>query len=292
MQVGMEASAQKEDWKGAAQDAGNLSELYLTSGEVSQAVASARQSVDFADRSGDGFMREVDRCILADALHQAGRFAEAEKLFHEAEILRQKREPWYPYLYSLEGFRFCDLLLSQGQYQEVQKRDWQMIDWEDEGWMSLLDRAKDRLILGRVFLLQVLVETTDLSLRASAFNQARDYLQQAVAGLREAGYQYYLPLGLLARAACYRAQNEFAPAWADLEEAREIAERGEMKLFLADYHLEACRLCLAEGKAHGAEGKKEKAQKHLAVAKEMIEKMGYGRRKAEVEALQREIEKL
>jgi len=87
-------------------------------------------------------------------------------------------------------------------------------------------------------------------------------------------------------------QNEFAPAWADLEEAREIAERGEMKLHLADYHLEACRLVLAEGGGLGAEGKREKAKEHFAIAKEMIEKMGYGRRKAEVEALQREIEKL
>jgi tetratricopeptide (TPR) repeat protein len=108
---------------------------------------------------------------------------------------------------------------------------------------------------------------------------------QAVAGLREAGTQDHLPRGLLARAAYYRAQNEFTKARADLEEAQEIAERGEMKLFLADYHLEACKLQMASGKS-------QQAKEHLAIAKEMIEKMGYGRRKPEVEELEREIAKL
>ena len=291
LQAGMEASAQKEDWIGAAQDAGNLSELYLTLGEVSQAVASVRQSVDFADRSGDGFQREVARTQSGDALHQFGELTEADKFFREAEAMQQQRQPEYSYLYSVQGFRFCDLLLSQGQYQEVQKRARQTLEWSTNE-KFLLDIALDKLSLGRAFLLQALAKTTDSSLRASVFNQARDYLQQAVAGLREAGVQEYLSRSLFARAACYRAQNEFAPAWADLEEAREIAERGEMKLFLADYHLEAGRVALAEGEGLGAEGKREEARGHLEIAAKMIEEMGYGRRKPEVEELQRQLEAL
>ena len=42
------------------------------------------------------------------------------------------------------------------------------------------------------------------------------------------------------------------------------SERGEMKLFLADYYLEAARLSLAEGK-------KDQAREYLATAREMIE---------------------
>ncbi|MCI0552831.1 MAG: hypothetical protein L0287_17920, partial [Anaerolineae bacterium] len=162
---------------------------------------------------------------------------------------------------------------------------------------SLLDIALENLSAGRAFLMQALAEGSAPSPRASAFNQARDYLQQAVAGLREAGQQDDLPRGLFARAACYRAQNEFAPAWADLEEAREIAERGEMKLHLADYHLEACRLCLAENSV-GASGplapttKMDGARQHLETAASMIENMGYGRRKPEVEQLRKELESL
>ena len=267
MQASLQFDITHERWKFAAQAAGNLSELYLTLGEVGQAVVSARLSVDFADRSGDGFQREAMRTTLADALHQSGKLMEAQKFFREAEAMQQRRQPGYSYLYSLRGFQFCDLLLSQGQYQEVQKRTRQTLEWAKQAQgVSLLDVATIYLSIGRAFLLQALAETTvrtldSTKLAASGasgqyFDQARNYLQQAVTGLREAGRQDDLPLGLFARAACYRSQNEFALAWADLEEAREIAERGEMKLHLADYHLEACRL---EIKQQKAKGKRQKA---------------------------------
>ncbi len=342
MQAGMELLVSQEDWKRAAANAGNLSELYITLGEVSQAVASARQSVDFADRSGDGFQKEVARTQSGDALHQSGELTEAHKFFREAEAMQQQRQPEYAYLYSLRGFQFCDLLLSQGQYQEVQKRARQTIEIANRNhW--LLDIALDKLSLGRAFLLQALtpplippqggtrsnspleggtrsnspleggqggVAPIASTATAFLFTQARDYLQQAVAGLREAGRQDILPLCLFARAACYRAQNEFALASADLEEAREIAERGEMKLYLADYHLEACRMCLAQHAANapGVETFRRNvstvaistpvgsttdhlsdARQHLATAKEMIAQMGYGRRTPEVEELQEQL---
>lgn len=60
-----------------------------------------------------------------------------------------------------------------------------------------------------------------------------------------------------------------------LNEALEIAELGSMKLYLADYHLEAGRLHLAEKKI-------PEAKKHFNIAKEMIDKMGYHRRDQEV----------
>ncbi len=320
MQAGMELQAKQKDWENAASAAGNLSELYLTLGEVGQAVASARQSVDFADRSGDGFEKESDRTTLADALHQSGELTEAQKFFREAEAMQQQRRPEYAYLYSGSGFRFCDLLLSQGQYQEVQKRFEKFVEWRLPS-DSLLDRALENLSAGRAFLLQAITpplippqgETRNNSPleggtrsnspleggeggvapfasteTAFLFTQARDYLQQAVAGLREAGTQHNLPWGLFARAACSRAQNEFALASADLEEAREIAERGEMKLHLADYHLEACRLCLAQSE-QGAKGKRQEAKAHLATAGDMIKEMGYGRRKPEVEELEKQL---
>ncbi|MCG3155790.1 MAG: hypothetical protein DKINENOH_02398 [bacterium] len=294
MQAAIDNFVGQKNWKEAAINAGNLSELYLTLGEVSQAVASARQSVDFADRSRDGFIKESMRTTLADALHQAGELTEAQKLFREAEAMQKQRQPEFPFLYSLRGFQFCDLLLSQGQYQEVQKRARQTLEWAKK-YLGLLDVALDKLSLGRAFLLlalsevegQALVETTARALGAPGqyFDQAREYLQQAVAGLREAGRQDHLPRALFARAACYRSQNEFALASADLEEAREIAERGGMKLWLADYHLEAGRL-------QGANGKGQEAREHLNIAARMIEEMGYGRRKPEVEELEKQLNSL
>src|ERR1019366_2259423 len=57
MRAGAEAAVKLESWRNAAVSFSNLSELHLTLGNVPEAVAAARQSVDFADRSGDSFWR-------------------------------------------------------------------------------------------------------------------------------------------------------------------------------------------------------------------------------------------
>lgn len=101
-------------------------------------------------------------------------------------------------------------------------------------------------------------------------------------GLRDAGQQQELPRGLLARAELHRVKGDFDSAWDDLNEARDIAERGEMRLYLADFHLEATRLSLAEGKP-------DQARDHLSTATKMVNEMGYGRRKPEIEELEKRL---
>ncbi|MDQ3009211.1 MAG: hypothetical protein M3X11_00695 [Acidobacteriota bacterium] len=113
MQAGLENYVKQESWGYAARLAGNLSELELTLGAVAGAVRDAEQSVDYADRSGDAFMRMASCTTHADALHQAGRRAEAETRFRKAEQMQAERQPEYPLLYSVQGFQYCDLLLAQ-----------------------------------------------------------------------------------------------------------------------------------------------------------------------------------
>jgi len=69
--------------------------------------------------------------------------------------------------------------------------------------------------------------------------------------------------------------KDYAKAQDDLSEARDIAELGEMKLHLCDYHLEAGRLCHAQGKM-------EEAAEHARAAKAIVEETGYERRKKEL----------
>ena len=230
-----------------------------------------RQSVDYADRSGDGFQKYALRTALADGLHQAGQAGEAEKLFRQAEAMLHKRQPEYPFLYSLQGFRFCDLLLSRGRYKEVLDRVEAFFKWRQPS-DPLLDIALEDLSAGRAHL----QEARDGG--SGDFERAAGFLEQAVTGLREYGSQQHLPRGLLARAGLCREMGVYDKAWADLQEAQEIAGRGDMKLFLADYHLEAARLC-------GAEGKKKEARDHLERAKVLIGETGYHRRDSEVEEL-------
>ncbi|MCP4696518.1 MAG: ATP-binding protein [Gammaproteobacteria bacterium] len=271
MQTALKTLVKQEDWRNAAQGAGNLSELWLTLGEMKQAVAAGRQSVTFADRSGDGFMREAMRTTLADALHQAGEAVESETLFRGAEAMQKQRQPDNPFLYSLRGFQFCDLLLDLGHWLEVQKRVKKLFEWRQPS-DSLLDIALESLSLGRAHALQAQLE------KSGDFLWAMECLNRAVAGLREAGQQDYLPHGLLARAALYRDLKEFKKAGADLAEANEIAERGGMELFLADIQLETARLMLVQGD-------KKAGRQALAEAAEKIAKTGYGRRERELAEL-------
>ena len=115
MRAGLEMGVKQENWGEAARRAGNLSELELTLGELAGAVGDAEQSVTYADRSGDAFERMGNRTAHADALHQAGRRDEAQARFREAEEMQAKRQTDYPLLYSLQGFRYCDLLLAAAE---------------------------------------------------------------------------------------------------------------------------------------------------------------------------------
>jgi tetratricopeptide (TPR) repeat protein len=174
----------------------------------------------------------------------------------------------------LAGYRFCNLLLGSGKYREVMKRAGQMLGWAEK-YLDLLSKSLDKLTLGRAWLMQALEKKKNNKVGSADFNKAKDYLDKAADGLRKAGTQHMLPIALFARAAFYRIRGEFSKAWQDLNEALEIAELGSMKLFMADYHLEAGRLCLAEKKI-------SEAKNHFNIAKKMIDKMGYHRRDKEV----------
>ena len=274
MQAGLDADVSRKDWKNAAIAGSNLSILYLSIGNVASALD--YESVDLADRSGDAFQRMARRTNLADALHQAGRLPEAETAFQEAEEMQKEQQPEYPFLYSVRGFNYCDLLLSQGKYREVLSRAKKFFEWRIPS-DSLLSIALDHLSMGRAHLLQTRQEGKN------DFTKAGTHLNQAVDGLRNAGTQDQLPRGLLARAELYRVCAAFPEAQRDLKEAMTIAERGGMGLYQVDCHLEYARLYLAMGK------KEEDARRNLDAAKEMIGEMGYHRRDTDVKEIEEKL---
>jgi class 3 adenylate cyclase len=322
MRVSGEMDVQRKQWKGAAISYGNLSDLELTLGQLPAALRDAEQSVAFADRAADAFVRMVCRTALADAVHQAGRQAEALALFREAEAMQAQRELGNPLLYSLRGFQYCDLLLAEAERaawqcsagvspaglpgvppggsggetppepaagtaallqscRAVEQRAAQTLKWEEEkNW--LLDIALDHLTLGRAALYEAILENSSLA-------TCRSSLAAAMDGLRAAGQQDYLPRGLLTRAwsslveaAEHRRRGENpkaadceASARADLDEAQQIAERGSMRLHLADIHLHRARLF--------------RDKEELKKARALIEQCGYWRRKEELEDAERVI---
>jgi tetratricopeptide (TPR) repeat protein len=115
MRVSGEMDVRRKEWKGAAASYNNLSELELSLGRIEEAVADAGRSVEYADLSGDWSQRMRRRTTLADARHQQGKLEAARQGFAEAEAMQAKRQPDYPLLYSLQGFRYCELLLAPAE---------------------------------------------------------------------------------------------------------------------------------------------------------------------------------
>jgi tetratricopeptide (TPR) repeat protein len=286
MAAGAEMRVKQKVWKSAATIYGNSSELQLSLGRVRKAVADARRSVDYADRSGDAFQRISKRTTLADALYQQGETAAALEAFTEAERLQAEDQAEYPLLYSLPGFRYCDLLLAGAERaawagpgglgkgsakdeagrvaacEEVAGRAGQALKIAERK-NHLLEIALDHLTLARCALYR------DRLQGRPPGPEAREHAERALDRLRAAGQQDELPRGLLTRAWLRHALGEPDAARADLEEAQRIAGRGGMALHLADIALTRARLF------------QDRAA--LAEARRLIEEHGYGRRLPELQ---------
>jgi hypothetical protein len=282
----------------AAIVAGNLSELRIILGDVAGALRNGEQSVTYADRSENPFQKRQKRAKLAHALHQAGRRTEAGTRFHEAEGMQVEEQPSYPILYSLQGFLFCDFLMTDAESgvwrtslglearrdseldgarassraaseRAVQTLKW--IEWQPQ--VAMLDVALDTLTIARSALYTAMLKSAGSKSRLPSLE-----CDTAVAALRRAGAQYWIPAGLLTRAWLRFLEEDTDGERSDLDEAWEIAERGPMRLFMADIHLYRARLF------HGVKAYPWKSpQEDLVEARRLIEQCGYWRRKEELE---------
>jgi tetratricopeptide (TPR) repeat protein len=342
MRAGLDLSAKAKDWENAAISAGNVSELVLTVGDVAAAARTGALSVDYAHQSGSAFLPIAARTNHADALHQQGARDDAQALFKNAEAMQKDWQPARPLLYSMGGFRYCELLLghaereawkrlilshgaasgdprvsetsppsvlsrvyaiSQNADEAIQSEEHdsgllssvrnddvevfeplleacaavlsraeQTLGWS-EGKLGRLNTALDHLTLARAALYGAILCGATLD---------GVHIDAAVRGLRHAGTKHHQPRGLLVRALYRVVVGDFPGAQEDLDEAHEIAERGLMKLHLADIHLHRARL-------FGLYAKRpesypwESPEQDLAEARRLIEECGYWRRKEELE---------
>jgi tetratricopeptide (TPR) repeat protein len=245
IQTSIKVNTKLENWKGLADNTRRLSELQLALGDMTEAQTSSEHSLNYAERSRQMFQRITSRTTYAHILHQVGKTTDALLLFQEAEQFQQEEQPNYPYLYSLSGFRYCDLLLTQHNIVEVIIRVMETLNWAELNKESLLDICLQYLTLGRAYLQQLQFPNL-ISNEIGGIEQTTYWLVEAVDRLRKAGTIDYLPFGLISRAELYRYTQRFSLAHQDLQEVFEIAKSSGMRLHLTDYHLEMARLLLAE----------------------------------------------
>jgi tetratricopeptide (TPR) repeat protein len=304
----LQMEKEAKNWRNVAAGTLNLSETELIVGEVATAVATAEQSVTYADKSGNEFQMITSYVVQADTLHAAGRREEAERLFADAERRQAKRQTGSSLLHSLHGYRYCDLLLARGKGAAALERASQTLEWI-RPHSVLLSIAVDTLTLGRARLGLALEHVALQRPAATALDDAhtaRTQLGEAVDGLRAAGTLEFVPRALLARAAFRRSVGDWVGAARDLDEVEEIAEPGPMRLHLCDMALERARLAFARIAAFaplngliddsppqplppGAEESAkltEEARVNLATARELIERCGYHRRDEELAELE------
>jgi hypothetical protein len=357
----LELVVARSDWERAAMYGGNLGEMELTLGEVARAVRDTAESVIYADRSGNVTRSMMDRTTHAEALHQAGRRADAELRFIEVEELKRKNPSDDSVLFSTQSFRYCDLLLTTAEHaawriclerpnsesildtgtrtglraprgggqgsghdraaasepvdlspsqldshsregkvedeslrdsnplpavekplelcRDVNERASLMLKEAERRHVSLRTIGLDHLSLGRAAFYRAVLER-------SALSTPHPEIDSAVIGLRRAGQQDLLPFALLTRAWLrFLAGARTGPesAQADLDEAWEIAERGPMKLHMADIHLYRARLFGSPiFRAQIPQYPWESPAADLGAAEKLINACGYHRRDEEL----------
>jgi tetratricopeptide (TPR) repeat protein len=207
--------------------------------------------------------------------------------------MQATRQAGFPLLHSVQGFRYCDWLLAgaecagwrriagdgtSGKSQTFSETCGAVAERADKtieiavrnNW--LLDIGLDHLTLARVALYESILR---------GLQPAGDHLREAMDFLRRAGQQDHLPRALLTRALFRAATGAFDGAREDLDEAYEIAERGPMRLHLADIHLHRARLFgLMESRP--AVYPWISPRDDLDAAKKLIDECGYGRRREEL----------
>jgi tetratricopeptide (TPR) repeat protein len=296
-----------EKWNSASTRATNLSEAELLIGEIAAALATAVQAVQYADVTFDNFLMLTRRSHFARVLHNMGQREHAGRVFADAEDW-QRKGGGRKFLYSLQGYEYCDLLLAKREWKTARDRASQNLALHSD-WYSVLDVALDTLTHGRAFLglaLNWVADRRRITAARARTRNAHDWLDRAVDRLRMTAQLDEMPRGLLARAVFRRSIGDWGSAARDLDEVEEIAEPGPMRLYLCDIALERARVAFARMEAfaplngllddsppkpvalHAAEAArlKEQARANLAEARKLITDCGYHRRDEELAELE------
>jgi hypothetical protein len=307
MRAALSMAEAAQAWANAARQAFTLSETELLVANVADSLATAKASASHAERSGQPRLMIISRATEGNALHAAGKLQNAADLCADAERRQQAVQGQLPILYSIQGYWYCDLLLSQMQTAAVLGRASRTLQWARTHF-STLTVALDTLTIGRGHLAEALQSLPKATLGQSAGDHPRAAaarFREAVELLLASRHNDQIPRGLLARVVFHRTIGDWDGAKSDLNEAKEIAESAIMRLYWCDCALEGARLALARREAFAplnglvepspprpvlpdataAAALNEEARKELDVARKLIAECGYHRRDEELAEL-------
>ena len=290
----------------------NLAELWMALGDLESAAGAAATSVQRADDLAESkrswlwqdleveMMSVINRTCLASILHARGERDSAMGLCINAEHRQRGVQPQFPVLYSEQGFHFFQIIA-----QPIERLSWVMLmrnaygielddSRKEEELVSIINIAWPRidkglqwardhhfpLDLGLTYLANYQIATWVRRIfpdEAFYAPFATEHLDQAMNWLRRAGDAIHFVAGLIAGSVHHKSTGDAGAASQYLDEAWDIAERGPMRLHLADIHLHRARLFFRE-----AQYPWKSPQVDLAAAEKLINDCGYHRRDEEL----------
>jgi tetratricopeptide (TPR) repeat protein len=277
LEAAVEIAVGAEEWHNLTVASISLTDIKLAMGDIDGALLWATRAEEGAT---DASRKKAARLARANVLFQAGQTPQSELTYKEADemMISKVEESSASYvIYSLATSHFCELLLDQGNYDQVLINAQRMIQWASERRISL-EAGLGYLSLARaqVMLAQEL---------GADFNEAARSFETALDKLREAAVLENISQAFIARAGFHRVSGDYNRGHIDLEQGMRIATRGSMRLVQADCHLEYARLYVMQGE-------KKKGNEHWRTAREMIEHIGYHRRDKDVEEIEAQLAKI
>ncbi|OJH40373.1 TIR domain-containing protein [Cystobacter ferrugineus] len=187
---------------------GELCRVYTLLGEPARAVQYGERAVGLSRETGAAWQHSRQLAILACALTQCGRSAEAEELCLRAASL-PRGEDWLVFLFG--DLAYCELLLDQGRSQEVFLRLGPYVEWErSSGSRQLVGTLQ--WCLGKAHLRRSAEAPESLGL-------ALEFLSEGILLMRKVGTPMLITPALTSRAAVHRLRGSFELAWRDLPAA-------------------------------------------------------------------------
>jgi tetratricopeptide (TPR) repeat protein len=280
----------------------NLADLELTVGNIAAALRYGEHVASLAKHCLPLLKQIAWRARYASILHQSGRRKDALNEFQRSEKDYAAVSP-FGLLYSVQGFCYCDCLLDEAESAawrflletqqhlrvepaekqpmrtlletcaEVERRIRKTLNEAARGGQPL-DIALDCLTAGRTALIYCILQhfaTSPLE------NKIGSFAAHALDAFRASGQQDELPRGLLLHSWWSFLTGKTTRSLTDLDEAWDIAERGPMRLHMADIHLYRARLFFREKPYPW-----KSPQDDLAAAEKLINECGYHRRDEEL----------
>ncbi|MCU0568685.1 MAG: hypothetical protein MUF49_19065 [Oculatellaceae cyanobacterium Prado106] len=232
-----------------------LAELDVFRGDLTAALASAKESFDYAQR-GRNAWSQMDAYI-----HQAiiyglqGQLEAADSLFLKAEARQQRMQEDSRHLFSWRGIAYANFLNRAGrlaQAQAIAEENLQIC--QTKGWLNLVGKVNRTL--------------GDIHANAGRISTAANYYNSAVQIARSTPRFDALIEALSSRGRWSARHGDAKTARSDLMEALRYAQNNGYRLSEVDVQVGIAWLCLAEGDGVGAIAAIELAQ-------QMSVEMGY-----------------